>query len=64
MGYTEKKAGLRMANGGIDVSLISEVDMRNLCRATLEAVKRFYEDPENVRRFEEWKARRDMGQDN
>lgn len=61
MGYTEIKAEPQTASKGVDPKLISVVDMRNLCRATLEAVKRFYEDPENVRRFEEWKARRDKG---
>lgn len=28
-----------------------------LARALLEAARRFYSDPENVRKFEEWKAR-------
>lgn len=30
--------------------------MDNLARALLEAARRFYDDPENVRKFEEWKA--------
>lgn len=33
--------------------------MDSLARATLEAVLRFYQDPENVRKFEEWKAKKD-----
>lgn len=33
--------------------------MDSLARATLEAVQRFYQDPENVRKFEEWKARKE-----
>lgn len=40
---------------GIDVSLIPRVKMNNLCRAILAATERFYQDPENVRRFEQWK---------
>ena len=30
----------------------------NLARALLDAAKRFYQDPENLRKFEEWKARK------
>lgn len=30
--------------------------MEDLARGLLEAVDRFYRDPENVRKFEEWKA--------
>lgn len=30
----------------------------SLARALLDAARRFYSDPENVRRFEEWKARK------
>ncbi len=32
--------------------------MDNLAYALLEAVDRFYRDPENVRRYEEWEARK------
>lgn len=31
----------------------------NMARNLLEAVQRFYSDPENVRRFEAWKARKE-----
>lgn len=31
----------------------------NLARGLLEAARRFYDDPENVARFEAWKAKRD-----
>ena len=30
-----------------------------LARGLLEAALRFYQDPENVRKFQEWKAKRD-----
>ncbi|MBQ8556165.1 MAG: hypothetical protein IJ438_09895 [Clostridia bacterium] len=30
----------------------------NLARALIDAARRFYSDPENVRKFEEWKARK------
>lgn len=30
-----------------------------LARGLMYAVRRFYSDPENVRRFEEWKARKE-----
>lgn len=30
----------------------------NLARALLDAAKVFYQDPENMRKFEEWKARK------
>lgn len=40
----------------IDPSLIPEVDTRNLCRDFLAAIHRFYQDPENVKRFKAWQA--------
>lgn len=39
----------------LDTSKISKTDERNLAQAFLSAAKRFYGDPENVRKFEEWK---------
>ena len=39
----------------LDTSKIRKTDERNLAQAFLSAAKRFYEDPENVRKFEEWK---------
>lgn len=33
--------------------------MDSLARNLIEACNRFYADPENVRRFEEWKARKE-----
>ncbi len=43
----------------IDTSQIPAVDVQNLSRTFLTAIQRFYEDPENVKRFEEWKRARD-----
>lgn len=37
---------------------IPEHVMDSLARALLDAARRFYSDPENVRKFEEWKARK------
>lgn len=37
---------------------IGEAARHELCRDTLDAVLRFYSDPENRKRFEEWKAKR------
>lgn len=48
-----------MENIKFDFSQIPEVEARNLARAFYEAAKRFYEDPENVRKFEEWKKARE-----
>ena len=33
--------------------------METMARGLLAAVDRFYRDPENVRRFEEWKAKKE-----
>ena len=38
----------------LDYSLVPTVDRRNLAATFLEAVKRFYADPENERKFQEW----------
>lgn len=38
---------------------IPEPVMKQLCRETLKAVRRFYEIPENRAAFEAWKAERD-----
>lgn len=43
---------------GIALAQIPQVDVTNLSRTTLSAVERFYEDPQNIRRFEEWQKRR------
>lgn len=39
----------------IDVSQIPKVELNILCSTILESVQRFYEDPENRRRFEAWR---------
>ena len=42
----------------IDPSLIPPAEMRNLAATFLEAAKRFYENPENVKEFKEWQEKR------
>lgn len=44
-----------MMKSGIDVNLISAVDVRNVSSTVLESVKRFYENPKNVALFKAWK---------
>lgn len=41
-----------------DLSQVPPADVRNLSSTFLSAVKRFYEDPKNLRDFEKWKAQR------
>ena len=41
----------------IDVSQIPAADVRALSAAFLSAVQRFYSDPQNMKKFEEWKRR-------
>lgn len=48
----------------IDVSQIPKVELNILCATFLDAVQRFYEDPENRRRFEEWRSKRNGGTTN
>ena len=45
----------RIAGIVIDRTQIPTVDRNNLCAAILPAVNKFYDDPENRKRFEEWK---------
>lgn len=42
----------------IDTTLIPAVEVQVLCATVLDAVNRFYEDPENQKRFQEWQQRR------
>lgn len=42
----------------IDISKINQVDLRILCAQLCEDAKKFYEDPENRRRFEERQKQR------
>lgn len=34
---------------------IPKVELTNLCRAFARAAEQYFKDPENVRKFEEWK---------
>ena len=43
---------------------LSDFQTKQLARATYEACQRFYADPENVKRFEEWKANKENGSAN
>lgn len=51
--YSDKVAPVR-----IDTSLIPAVEVQILSATFLDAVQRFYENPDNVRRFEEWRNKR------
>ena len=44
----------------IEVSRIPAIEVKILSRTLLEAVERFYSDPENCRRFEEWQKSKEM----
>ena len=37
-----------------DLSQIGDADKHNLCATFLEAVQRFFDDPANRERFEQW----------
>jgi hypothetical protein len=41
---------------GFDLSLMSDAEKRNLFSDTLAAVRQFYADPVNKKRFEDWKS--------
>lgn len=54
---------LHRLDGSVEEPRVTSADipehvMESLARATIDAAKRFYSDPENVRKFEEWKARK------
>ena len=38
---------------------VSQWQMDQLAKTILDACKRFYADPENVKKYEKWKAKRD-----
>jgi len=44
-----------------DMASMPEIESRIHCRATLEAAKRFYSDPENVKKYKAWKAKKYAG---
>lgn len=41
-----------------DLSQLGEADRQNLASTFLKAIQRFYENPANIDRFEEWQAQR------
>lgn len=43
----------------IDVGQIPPTDVQNICQTFLAAVKSFYENPEHIKQFEDWKKRRE-----
>ena len=46
----------------IDINQIPKASLDSLCRATLEACKRFYADPKNVECYENWKKEQEQKQ--
>ena len=48
----------------IDTSQIPAVEVQILSATFLDAVQRFYENPDNIRRFEEWRNKRNGGKVN
>lgn len=44
----------------IDTSLIPPIDGKLLGRAFYEELKEFYSDPENVKKFEAWRAKQEV----
>lgn len=47
-----------MSQVKIDCTQIPCVEVNILCSTLVAAMERFYSDPENCRRFEEWKKQR------
>ncbi len=48
-----------MAHVKICPSKIPAVDVRVLCATVLDSVEAFYQNPENQRRFEQWKREKE-----
>ena len=46
----------------IDWSKIPEYQQKVFCRALIDACKKFYSDPKNVEKFEQWQAKRRKGE--
>ncbi len=44
----------------IDTKKIPAAEVRVLCSTLLDAVKRFYDDPENRRQYEAWLKEKEM----
>lgn len=58
------QANLHQPDGSVEEPRVTPADipehvMDSLARATIDAAKRFYSDPENVRKYEEWKAKKE-----
>ena len=43
-----------MAQVRIDADKIPEIEFRLLARAIIEDAKRYFQDPENMRKYQEW----------
>lgn len=50
-----KKEEVSTGKVEIDLNQIPPYQMRLLCKTILEACQKFYSDPENVKKYEEWK---------
>ena len=50
-----KKEEISMGKVEIDINQIPPYQMRLLCKTILEASQKYYSDPENVKKYEEWK---------
>ena len=46
-----------MSNVRIDCAQIPRIEVKILCHTLVSAAERFYDDPENRRRFEEWQRK-------
>lgn len=44
----------------IDYTQIPPADLKNLCRALVADIKKFYEDPQNLKDFERWQRERKL----
>ena len=47
-----------MSNVRIDCAQIPRIEVKILCHTLVSSAERFYDDPENRRRFEEWQRKR------
>ena len=50
-----KKEEISTGKVEIDINQIPPYQMWLLCKSILEACQKFYSDPENVKKYEEWK---------
>ena len=55
---TGKKSTEQRKYRGIDCSLIPKADMESLSRTLIADAKRMWDDPEERKKFEEWKKNR------